>query len=134
MLSDSGSAAAVSETAASMSVVRKHDIAEQEEILAGKEQMDTLKGGGIMFNVISSMLFGSKPMIESYLVDTGRIEIEKTKKDGVDFVSSNDIIVSSFGEVTQARLLLMPFNMRGKVKHFNNSDAGNYESALGLTQ
>lgn len=46
-----------------MNIVRKTDIAEQEEILVGKEEIGVLKSGEIMFNVIGSMLFGSKPLI-----------------------------------------------------------------------
>jgi len=46
-----------------MNIMRKTNIAEQEEILVGKEEMAVLKGGEIMCNVISSMLFGSKPQI-----------------------------------------------------------------------
>jgi len=48
-----------------MNIMRKTNIAEQEEILVGKEEIAVLKGSEIMCNVISSMLFGSKPHINS---------------------------------------------------------------------
>jgi len=55
-----------------------------------------------------------------------KINTEKSKKDDeTNFVSTNDILTSAFGDVTDARILLMPFNMRDKVSHFDDDDAGN---------
>jgi len=118
-----------------MNIVRKNDIEEQGEKLVGKEEMGILKGGSILCNVIGHMLFGSKPLIENFLVDLKQIKERKQEKEkDLEFVSSNDILCSAFGNTTGARLLLVPINLRGKVKHFSEDDAGNYESALAFTQ
>lgn len=88
MLSEDG-------TSSAMNIKRKDDIAEQEVILVGKEEMDTLKGSGIMFNVISNIMFGSKPMITNFVVNSERVIEEKKKMDGVEFLSTNDILCAN---------------------------------------
>ena len=117
MLSENG-------TPSSMNFKKKDDMAQQEDILIGKEEMEIMRGGSIICNVISTLLFKSKPMITNYVINTQKVKTEKSKKDGVEFLSTNDILSSTFGNVTKARLLMLPFNMRGKVEHFKNSDAG----------
>jgi len=67
------------------------------------------------------------------------------------FVSTNDILVSTFGKAVDARVLLMPINWRNKFKvdgkgpgsstknlnyhyKYTDEDAGNYEGALVFTK
>ena len=73
---------------------------------------------------------GSRPLIESYYIDTDKIAEAKAQAIGVDYVSTNDILTSTFGNATSARLLLMAINFRDKLPDFKADDAGNYEGAL----
>mmetsp|Transcript_17350 Transcript_17350/g.35759 ORF Transcript_17350/g.35759 Transcript_17350/m.35759 type:complete len:203 (+) Transcript_17350:790-1398(+) len=78
------------------------------------------------------MLCGKKPTICNYFFDKAKISVEKTKtkQHGVEFVSTNDILSSTFGSVTGARIMLLPLNFRGRNPEFTADDAGNYEGAL----
>ena len=49
---------------------------------------------------------------------------------GVDFVSTNDILTSHFGELSSVRILHMAMNFRGRLPGIEHTDAGNYECAL----
>ena len=48
----------------------------------------------------------------------------------VQFVSTNDILCSTFARMTNARTLMLPMNLRGKVPGFEETLAGNYECAF----
>lgn len=43
----------------------------------------------------------------------------------VKFVSSNDVLISELAKGLKASWILMPMNMRGRIKEFNKYDAGN---------
>jgi len=127
MLSDGG-------TIASLNAKRKHDIGQQSKLAMGEKEFAFAYAGSTMINVVGSMLFGKKPLIESYYVDDARIKEAKAKAtpehSGVPFVSTNDVLVSAFGVATDTRVLLMPLNFRERLPDFTAEDAGNYEGAL----
>lgn len=50
--------------------------------------------------------------------------------DDVGFVSTNDVLMSSLGKLTGARLMFMAVNFRDRVHGIVDSDAGNYESLM----
>ena len=78
------------------------------------------------------------------MIDNNKIESIKSKsktttsggsgsentKDAVEYVTTNDIIASSFGNISGCKVLLLPINFRNKIKDFNDHDSGNYEGAL----
>jgi len=68
------------------------------------------------------------------MLDDERVEEEKGAKDGVDFISTNDILVSRFGQVAQAGLTSVILNCRGKCNKIGDLDAGNYHTSLILTK
>ena len=75
------------------------------------------------------MMCGSKANIEARYIDQDKIISSKEKvKDG--FVSTNDILTSSFARATKVDILLMAINLRNRVKGTNEKDAGNYESVI----
>ena len=63
-------------------------------------------------------------------ISSDRVKKEKDKAAGVDYVSANDILCSTFASATNARSLLMPINFRERLPAFTGEDAGNYEGAL----
>lgn len=120
-----------------LNATRKHDIGPQSKLAMGKEEGAFLLSGSLICNVICSMMCGSKPLIESYHVDLEKVKaakqaVQKEGPEGVDFVSTNDILTSAFGNATDCRVLLMPLNFRDRLPDFTGTDAGNYEGALAL--
>jgi len=118
---------------APLSAVRKHDIGPQSKVAMGKQESAFAYSGATVCNVVCSMLCGKRALIESYYVDPVRVDAMKTESSsdtGVKFVSTNDILCSTFANATKARVLLMPLNFRERLPDFTAEDAGNYEGAL----
>ena len=126
-----------------LNIVRKPDIKMKTDAAMGMEEAKWSSSTAVICNVVSAMLFGKKPFIENFTLDPMIIEAEKRKvtKVGSDdrdrfgqtkpsFVSTNDSIVSKFGQACQSRILLMPINFRERIADFSVDDAGNYEGAL----
>mmetsp|Transcript_43790 Transcript_43790/g.51284 ORF Transcript_43790/g.51284 Transcript_43790/m.51284 type:complete len:209 (-) Transcript_43790:76-702(-) len=87
--------------------------------------------------MICSMICGKKALAKSYFIDMDQInqakvnEAKMAERGGGDFfVSTNDIVTSTFGNCTSARILLMAINLRNRLPAFQDTDAGNYERAL----
>lgn len=118
-----------------LSPKRKHSIMEQAQMAIGLKEFKWMNSLPVICNVIGSMLCGSKPLIESYYIDNERVKNRKAEAvsnghGSTTFVSTNDVIASSFGIVTNADALLLPLNFRGRLPDFDARDAGNYEGAL----
>lgn len=88
-----------------------------------------------MMNCIGNIVFGGKAKVAAYLVDPNKVKQEKEKfssgDGGVGFVSTNDLLTSSFGRMIKARLLEVAVNFRSRLSP-KDTDAGNYEGALYL--
>merc|ERR1712070_1145579 len=56
-----------------------------------------------------------------------------SKADSVQFVSTNDIIVSSFFNASKPDACLMQVNLRGRCDQWRDTDAGNYHYNLFYT-
>ena len=69
-------------------------------------------------------------MIESFYVDTSKVKRLKQNTSGVDYVSTNDVLTSAFGNALEPDFLFMPLNFREKLSDFTPLDAGNYEGTL----
>jgi hypothetical protein len=116
-----------------MAVARKHEFEEALVTAMGAEEHKWAYSGSVMCNVVCGLICGGKPLIESYHIDEARIAAAKeagAKEDGVEFVSTNDILTSSWANATSADALLMPINFREKLPAYTPNDAGNYEGAL----
>jgi len=119
-----------------LSVTRKHEIKEANLSACGLGETKFVLSGAVIFNVISKMLFGKKPVIANYFVDAAKLtkaKAEGTKGGSVDFVSTNDVLLASFGKATDSRVMLMPIDWRGKLPVCSEGDAGNYEGCLVFT-
>eukprot|EP00658_Telonema_sp_P-2_P085658 TRINITY_DN9808_c0_g1_i1.p1 TRINITY_DN9808_c0_g1~~TRINITY_DN9808_c0_g1_i1.p1 ORF type:complete len:321 (+),score=53.43 TRINITY_DN9808_c0_g1_i1:392-1354(+) len=117
-------------TLVAASATRKHDIVPRSSEATGEHESAFLSSKSLMCNVVGTMLFGRTPFVESYYVDPTRVGAAKSASTGVPFVSTNDVLVSAFGNTTSCRVLLMPINFRHKLENFLDTDAGNYEGAL----
>lgn len=87
-----------------------------------------------MFSAFWKLIFAPKKKYFAYYVDKSRVNEYKNevKARGVEFVSTNDIITSTFASLTQSRLCFMAMNLRNRVKGATDDDAGNYQCLLGL--
>jgi hypothetical protein len=117
-------------TIVALNASRKHEIVQQADLATGLKESAFLRSKSLVCNVVCSMFCGRTPMLETYYVDSDRVKLAKSEARGVDFVSTNDVLVSAFANATQARMMLMPINFRGKLAGFTDADAGNYEGAL----
>lgn len=120
-------------TIESLNASRKHEIVAASAVAIGEKESVFQASKSLVCNVVCSMMCGRTPLLQTYYVDSGRIKSAKSEAcqaDDIDFVSTNDVLVSAFGNMTQARVTLMPINFRGRLPGFNENDAGNYEGAL----
>lgn len=72
------------------------------------------------------MMCGGKASLDARFVDEEKV---RKWKDGVKdgFVSTNDVLTSTFAMATNADILLMAINLRNRVAEADELDAGNYE-------
>lgn len=116
-----------------LSPTRKHEIMEQSAEAIGKDDFNWMTSGAVICNVVCSMLCGKKAIVRCFEIDGEKVNSEKEKAASSasgGFVSTNDVIVSSFGNACSTSQLLMPINFRNKLPLFNDNDAGNYEGSL----
>eukprot|EP00956_Cyclotella_meneghiniana_P024031 scaffold47924_cov41-Cyclotella_meneghiniana.AAC.1 len=112
-----------------LSPVRKHDFITASIDAIGAKEHKFLSSTSFMICCLKSMLCGSKPNMDARYIDQDKVILCKEKvQDG--FVSTNDIVTSSFARATKVDILLMAINLRNRVKGTNENDAGNYESVI----
>eukprot|EP00927_Polykrikos_kofoidii_P083770 TRINITY_DN8658_c0_g1_i1.p1 TRINITY_DN8658_c0_g1~~TRINITY_DN8658_c0_g1_i1.p1 ORF type:complete len:423 (+),score=82.30 TRINITY_DN8658_c0_g1_i1:90-1358(+) len=113
---------------------RHHNFVPQLKEAVGEKEYNTVMGAApLMMNYFSTMTFGGKPRVRSFFVDLSKIEEakEKSKSEKTsDFVSTNDILTAFWGRLTQARLVEMAVNFRGRFPELQFDDAGNYEGCI----
>ena len=120
-----------------LNVARKHEIKHENQVASGVEETKFALSGAVMCNVVCGMLCGKKPVISNFYLDAAKVS--QTKQDaasagGVDFVSTNDVLLSKFGGAVGARVMLMPIGWRGKLPLLSkDADVGNYEGCLVFT-
>merc|ERR1719487_702579 len=81
-------------------------------------------------NYAGNMMFGGKPRVKAFYVDTDKVEAAKKTSSGTDFVSTNDVLTAFWGRLTGARLVEMSVNFRGRLPELAADDAGNYEGCI----
>lgn len=116
-----------------LSPVRKHQIIDQAEIAMGPEAYAYAMSGATICNVVCGMMCGKKAIIKSYEVDDRKVDEEKGKfgaKAKGGYISTNDVISSSFANAVSARVFWMPLNYRNRLPDFTDADAGNYEGVI----
>jgi len=93
----------------------------------------------LIVNILKNLIFGRKVKYLSRYIDENKIDTIKSEYLAGDtkefpFLSTNDIITSSFARATKSRLCLSAINLRNRIEGMNNDDAGNYEFVLMLDE
>ena len=116
-----------------LSAMRKDETNVQIKNGVGRDTYDYFVGAAHVINALFGMATAKRAKVFAYYVDQKKIEeIKKahTKSEACEYISSNDILSSSFAVFTKVRLLLMAINFRGKIKALTQKDAGNYEAVV----
>mmetsp|Transcript_30234 Transcript_30234/g.34841 ORF Transcript_30234/g.34841 Transcript_30234/m.34841 type:complete len:430 (-) Transcript_30234:352-1641(-) len=90
---------------------------------------------GMVVNLLHGMFFKPKAKCYAFYVDPKKIQAikeEEAKSKVVDFVSTNDVLVSNHSNLVKPRIQTMAINFRNRVSGAESSDAGNYEAVLVL--
>lgn len=103
--------------------------------VVGKKEYDYIFSFPFAFNALKGMLLGKQAKCYAFYVDpaaVGEIKEQAKRKqtDGPGYVSTNDILTSSFTRAVKSRLCMSAINLRGRVDGIDKSKAGNYEAAL----
>lgn len=110
---------------------RKHKEGGSIASVIGEKQFKYGFSVPLILNVLKGMVFGKKANCYAFYIDDERIlkAKDRAKKEG-GFVSTNDILTSSFSKTVRARLSMMAINLRNRIDNLKDSDAGNYEGML----
>jgi hypothetical protein len=118
-----------------MKFARKADADEKIGASLGIMELQWSVQPSTFFNIVLTALFSLKKAIayNSYL-DSNRLQItkENAKKEpsSQGFVSTNDVLASTFSKAAGLNVLMMAINFRVRIPDFCNDDAGNYEGFL----
>ena len=101
---------------------------------ACKDAATYLSSFASLFSVFWKIVFKPKNKYCAYYVDKARVEAAKNsaKARGAKFVSTNDILTSTFRALCNARLCFMVINLRNRVKGATYNNAGNFLCGLPL--
>ena len=97
----------------------------------GTKQYNYLKSIPHVVNVFKGMFFGKRSKAHAYFIDEKKVDtIKQNVKSENGFISTNDILTSTFSNFIDSRLTLMAINFRDKLDGLGQKDAGNYEGAV----
>jgi len=123
----------VKATISPLEVKRKESVMPQLIDAFGQKQYAYLKSIPHVINVFKGIFLGNKSQPYLYYVDEKKIQHlkEEVKKNhSLDFVSTNDILTSTFSNFIKSRITVMAINFRNKLEGLSDKDAGNYEGAV----
>lgn len=105
-----------------LSPVRKEDCHSRLPEFVGVEEEKFIKNG-LNFNFLGELLCHKKETRRyCFLLDDEKVKAAKeTRKGDAPFVSTNDIITSGFGNVADARLMIMATEFTGKIEGLERS-------------
>ena len=115
--------------------IRKPGFTEALTAALGKTESNYPASAGYLFNALGNMIFGKKPKVCAHYIDKDKVDAAKAREAGgtVPFVSTNDVVTSAFGKLTQTNVLEMAIDMRNRLPVYTKEDAGNLEFALYFT-
>ena len=114
-----------------LSVKRKHELIPRIKESVGYDSYNYFTGLSHSLNALFGILKAKRANVFSYYIDEEKIQTIKNsnkKTTTCPYLSTNDILTSSYGNFIKARLLMIAVNFRGKVKGLSENDAGNYQS------
>ncbi|WP_459212156.1 hypothetical protein [Aquimarina rhabdastrellae] len=118
-----------------LEVRRKQDAADRVTEIVGKKSFKFFHSAPFILNLVGGAIFGKKTKSYGFFVEPERInqvktQIKENSGSGVDYISTNDILSSSFAKVTNSRICIMAVNLRSWIKDIDNDHAGNYAGGL----
>jgi hypothetical protein len=125
----------------SLNPIRKPDVHEKivKEAFCNVPDMSmSPEPFSIAWHVITHIWDALFPLTQFYLfrvsndwVNSGKALVkEEREENGVDFVSTNDLLVSAFFNLSKPRFAVSTINFRGRIKGCEENDVGNYEGIM----
>lgn len=116
-------------------VNRKQEAADKVVEVVGKKAFNFFHSIPFFLNMLKGFIFGKKVKCYAFYVDPDKIKVARDEiianpTVGVDFISTNDILTSSFARTVDARICIMAVNLRSWIKEINSNDVGNYDGGL----
>ncbi|MBC9915289.1 hypothetical protein [Chitinophaga varians] len=116
-------------------VKRKQAAANRVVEVVGQQSFKFFHSVPFILNLVKGAMFGKKTKCHAFYVAPEKISQAKSRingnhAEGVEFVSTNDILSSSFAKATGSRLCIMAVNLRSWIKDIDSNDAGNYAGGL----
>jgi hypothetical protein len=123
-----------------LSPVRKQDMPSKIlEAMGGEPSLMAESPPGFLFRFIGGQLynyvFPATKAVGFYISEEWIAEQKKEKNnDDVKFISTNDILVSTFCNLLDCDIALMAINFRGRINDCGHDDVGNYEDLMTYTR
>lgn len=115
-----------------LDVIRKSEIEQAKDIIP-KSNSNFIFSPRMLFWAIKRAFSRKKMRIESFELNDIYLQQQKltAKESGiVPFVSTNDILSSTYAQLTDSNAMLMAVNFRNRIPAITDKDAGNYEDFL----
>ncbi|CAE7626673.1 unnamed protein product, partial [Symbiodinium pilosum] len=115
------------------SPVRKAAFNEERWRAVGRSEYDFIFSPGFLLNCLTSKLLRGTPRCHAYLINQEKVRELKAlaaEDEQVQYLSTNDILFSSFAKLFGARACSMAVNFRGRLANVTEEDAGNYQGLL----
>lgn len=99
----------------------------------GKREYTYINSFSHVVNVFKGLLLRKNTKVYAFYIDQEKIEgikAQEKQEDAHNYVSSNDILTSTYSNFLNTRLTLMAINFRNRITGLNEYDAGNYEGAI----
>lgn len=115
-----------------LSAIRKIEIDQAREYIP-KINANFMFSPRLFFLAITKAFSRKKMRIENFVLDNKYVQQqkEKVKESGnVPFVSTNNILSSTYAQLTTSNVMIMAVNFRNRITGITDNDAGNYEDLL----
>ncbi|WP_108807995.1 hypothetical protein [Aquimarina spinulae] len=113
---------------------RNQEAADRVTEVVGKKSFKFFHSAPFILNLVKGAIFGKKTKCYGFYVEPEKINIAKNQakenSSSVDYVSTNDILTSSFAKVINSRICIMAVNLRSWIKDIDIDDTGNYAGGL----
>eukprot|EP00602_Paraphysomonas_sp_CaronLab_P012831 CAMPEP_0185042668 /NCGR_PEP_ID=MMETSP1103-20130426/42485_1 /TAXON_ID=36769 /ORGANISM="Paraphysomonas bandaiensis, Strain Caron Lab Isolate" /LENGTH=238 /DNA_ID=CAMNT_0027582773 /DNA_START=499 /DNA_END=1212 /DNA_ORIENTATION=+ len=106
-----------------------------------REEDAFFKSMGTICNLVGKVIFGKRGKVQVGIVDSQKIKgikeeyaasrAAENENNSSDFISTNDILTSSYMRASNCDVGLMAINYRNRVDGVTDSLAGNYEGVIG---
>ncbi|MCH2110847.1 MAG: hypothetical protein MK135_16130 [Polyangiaceae bacterium] len=116
----------------SLQVLRRGEISTVAEIIP-RENSRFMFHPRMIFWAFRCAFSWKKMRIRSFELNDDYVQLQKQaakESTMVPFLSTNDILSSSYAQLCGSNALIMAVNFRGRISGINENDAGNYEELL----